>query len=141
MQKQLLKQRDQKQMDIEGLSGYLLKINAEKQHVIHDSGLLYFRGKVESLTGINHEHAKQQRLKKLEAKNDELIREIEASTLASQAFDQETVRENQIFDTIKAKEIDDHLCALSAEHIRFYTHILDCWQRLVPELELARHRA
>ncbi|KAG5439867.1 hypothetical protein PCANB_000149 [Pneumocystis canis] len=82
-QKQLLKQRDQKQMDIEGLSEYLMKINTEKEQIIHGTGFLYLREKVESLTGINQEQSKQDRLKKLEKKNDELQREIEISKQAN----------------------------------------------------------
>lgn len=123
MQKQLLKQRDQKQMDIEGLSGYLLKINAEKEHVIQGSGLLYFREKVESLTGIDHEHAKQERLKKLEAKNEEIKKEIEISKQASQAFDEETIRESEIFDKIKAKEIEENFGTFSNENLNFYKQV------------------
>ncbi|KTW27855.1 uncharacterized protein T551_02822 [Pneumocystis jirovecii RU7] len=140
MQKQLLKQRDQKQMDIEGLSGYLLKINAEKEHVIQGSGLLYFREKVESLTGIDHEHAKQERLKKLEAKNEEIKKEIEISKQASQAFDEETIRESEIFDKIKAKEIEENFGTFSNENLNFYKQILESWEKIIPELELAKQK-
>ncbi|KAG4303949.1 hypothetical protein PORY_002602 [Pneumocystis oryctolagi] len=140
MQKQLLKQRDQKQMDIEGLSSYLLKINLEKQQVIQSSGLLYFREKIESLTGIDHEKAKQDRLKKLDEKNEEIKKEIEISKQASQAFDEETIQENKIFNKIKEKEIKENFSTFVKENIRFYKQILENWEKIVPQLELSQQK-
>ncbi|QSL64697.1 hypothetical protein MERGE_001999 [Pneumocystis wakefieldiae] len=139
-QKQLLKQRDQKQMDVEGLTEYLIKVDLEKDRVIQGSGLLYLREKVENLTGINHEQAKQDRLKKLEKKKDKLQREIEISKIASDAFDEETIRENNIFDKIKTKEIQENFGTFANENINFYKQVIENWTKIIPELEHAKER-
>lgn len=139
-QKQLLKQRDQKQMDIEGLTEYLMKIKLEKEQIIQGTGFLYLREKVESLTGIDHEQAKQDRLKKLEEKNERLEKEIEISKLESRAFDEETIHENSIFDKIKIKEIGESFETFANENINFYKQIMEIWEKIIPELELAKQK-
>ncbi|EMR11712.1 hypothetical protein PNEG_00146 [Pneumocystis murina B123] len=139
-QKQLLKQRDQKQMDIEGLTEYLMKVDLEKERVIQSSGLLYLREKVENLTGIDHEQAKQDRLKKLEKKKDKLQKEIEISKIAGDTFDEETIRENNIFDKIKTKEIQESFSTFANENINFYKQVIENWTKIIPELEHAKQK-
>lgn len=148
--KALLKSRDQKQMDFEGLTSYLSKSSQERDqlasgpayHSAHSSlssslssPIGFVRSKVEDLRGIDHEQARKERVRRLELQIDSLTGEVDAARRTSEMFDEEVVKEVDIFERTKASEFRDTLGGLAAAHIDFYDGTIQTWERYIAEME------
>jgi len=64
----------------------------------------FIRNKMEDMRGVDHETARQERLRKLELKIQELNREVESAKQTSEMFDEQVVREVGDFERIKGVE-------------------------------------
>ena len=137
--KNLLRTRESKQLDFEGLSEYLAKSAAERdsQASQQGSGLGasgFLRSKVEDFRGIDHDTARRQRVRKLEVEIERLTSEVEQSKKASEAFDEHTVKEISDFERIKAAEFKDTLGDLADAHVTFFQGTIETWERFLEDM-------
>lgn len=145
--KQLLKTREQKQLDFEALVDYLNKAvydrdmlaslppNTSYGQNLTSIPASFIRSKMEDIRGQDHETLRRERVRKLELRIDELTREVESARKTSEMFDEEVVRETADFERIKAVEFRDSLGMLSQRHEEFYAGVVRIWERFVGELE------
>ena len=142
--KSLLKTREQKQLDFEGLTDYLQKATSERDILASSNPYAtgsplnpanFIRNKVEDIRGVDHETARRDRARKLELKIEELNREVESAKSTSEMFDEQVVREVHDFERIKGLEFRDSLGALASEHMNFYQGVVDTWQRFLLDME------
>lgn len=125
---QLIKLKDQKQIDYEELSEYLTKSINEKNNLISGyGGSNFFTNKLEEFAGINQEAARREKIDKLESKISSLSGELESAKRIADAFEQETLREVALFEELKTKELKGSLGSLADHHIEFYQKMLDAW--------------
>ena len=143
--KSLLKTREQKQLDFEGLTEYLQKASAERDSLASSNPYYssssslnpatFIRNKMEDMRGVDHETAKQDRLRKLEVRIEELNREVGSAKTTSEMFDEQVVREISDFERIKGLEFRDSLGSLARNHCVFYKSVIDTWERFLGEME------
>ncbi|CAB4409033.1 unnamed protein product [Rhizophagus irregularis] len=135
--KNVLKLRDQKQVDFEELSEYLQGALIEKENLVStgkgSTGLSSFL--VDYIKNVDQEQAKKERLQKLDAKITELKREVESSNDISEKFSDEIVKEYEVFQNIKTVELKDSLLAYTDRHVEFYRQGLQLWEEIIPILE------
>ena len=140
--KNLLKSREQKQLDFEQLTEYLTK--ATTDHAVlantHGSAGLtgpggFIRAKIEDVRGVDHEQSRRDRLRRLEMRIDELTKEVEESKKTSEAFDEEVVKEVADFERIKRIEFKTQFGALADAHVEFYGANIANWERYLHEME------
>ncbi|RMZ86853.1 hypothetical protein DV736_g5922, partial [Chaetothyriales sp. CBS 134916] len=155
--KSLLKTREQKQLDFEGLTDYLQKATSEHDILAssasagggggggshshsHGASALnpaaFIRNKVEDMRGVDHETARKDRTRKLEVKIQELTREVESAKSTSEMFDDQVVREVADFDRIKGLEFRDALGGLATQNIRFYESVIHTWERFLADMDV-----
>ncbi|KAL8811354.1 MAG: hypothetical protein Q9223_007550, partial [Gallowayella weberi] len=106
--KSLLKAREQKQLDFEGLTEYLTKAAYDRDSLASAHGSAgsgpggFIRSKIEDVRGVDHEQSRRERVRKLELKIEELTREVDNARRVSEMYDEEVVREVAEFERIKA---------------------------------------
>lgn len=128
---QLIKLKDQKQIDYEELSEYLTKSVNEKNNLISGyGGSNFFTNKLEELAGINQEAARREKIDKLETKISSLTSELENAKKVADAFEQETLKEVALFEELKTKELKESLGNLADHHIDFYEKMLETWVKV-----------
>lgn len=155
--KNLLKAREQKQLDYEQLTEYLNKSTADRDtlaasgsgHGGHGysgsasgfgAGALggaggFIRSKIEDVRGVDHEQARRDRQRKLELRIDELTREVENAREEADHFADQVVREVESFEWIKRVEFKRQFGGLVDAHIDFYDGAIDVWEGYVKEME------
>lgn len=134
----LLKTREQKQLDFEGLTEYLNKAAYERDTLashgnVGASGFL--RQKIEDVRGVDHEQSRRERQRKLEVQIQRLTTEVESAKKTSEAFDEEVVKEVGDFERIKAVEFRETLGGLADANIEFFQSNVDIWERFVKDIE------
>jgi sorting nexin-4 len=143
--KNLLKAREQKQLDYEQLTEYLNKSTAERDaganggygyggYSVGGAGG-FIRSKIEDVRGVDHEQSRRDRQRKLELRIDELTREVENAREEADHFADQVVHETQNFEWIKRVEFKRQFGGLADAHIEFYSGITDVWERYVLEME------
>lgn len=126
--RQLIKLKDQKQIDYEELNEYLTKSIKEKDDLIAGyGGSNFFTNKLEEFAGINQEASRRDKITKLEERITSLDGELENAKKVADAFEQETLKEINQFESVKAKELKDTLGELADENIKFYEKMLQTW--------------
>lgn len=140
--KNLLKAREQKQLDFEQLTEYLTKSTTDRDTLASShgaSGLTgpggFIRSKIEDVRGVDHEQSRRERLRRLEIRIDELTREVEEAKKTTEAFDEEVVREVGDFERIKRIEFKSQFGALADAHVDFYTETISTWEKYVKDME------
>lgn len=138
--KNLLKAREQKQLDYEQLTEYLNKSTSERDTLQSGHGASsgpggFLRAKIEDVRGVDHEQARRERARKLELRVEELTHEVENARHTSDMFDDEVVREVADFERIKRVEMKSQLGGLADAHVEFYGQVIDVWERYVQEME------
>lgn len=139
--KALLRTREQKQLDFEGLTEYLAKAAADRDMLAsphHGSSMSptnFVRAKLEDMRGVDHEAARRERLRKLELQIERLTAEVESARKTAEMFDEEVVKEVADFERIKAAEFRDTLGNFTESHVTFYEGVIDTWERYVEEQE------
>jgi sorting nexin-4 len=141
----LLKAREQKQLDFEGLTDYLAKAAHDRDTLasnIHSSNPTsvggvsnLLRSKIEDVRGVDHEAARRDRIRRLEMEIDRLTREVEAAKVTSELFDDRTVHECQEFERIRGVETKETLGALADAHLTFFSETVGNWERFIADLE------
>ena len=140
--KGLLKTREQKQLDFEGLTEYLTKAVQDRDYLASSQNYAsltsptgFIRSKIEDVRGVDHEQSRRERVRKLELQIERLTREVENARRTSEMFDEEVVREVADFERIKAVEFRDTLGGLAGKHVEFYEGVVGTWERYVREME------
>ncbi|KAL8694899.1 MAG: hypothetical protein Q9218_000563 [Villophora microphyllina] len=140
--KSLLKAREQKQLDFEGLTEYLAKAAYDRDSLAssaHGSAGMgaggFIRSKIEDVRGVDHEQSRRERLRKLEMRIEELTREVDNARKVSELYDEEVVRETTEFERIKALEFRDTLGGLADRHVEFYQGVIGTWEGYLKEME------
>ncbi|KAL8285429.1 hypothetical protein RB601_006278 [Gaeumannomyces tritici] len=144
--KNLLKAREQKQLDFEQLTEYLNKSRADRDVLASGGygsgggGALagaggFIRSKIEDVRGVDHELSRRERQRKLEMRIDELTLEVERAKRTSEMFDEEVVKEVADFERIKRVELKRQFGALARSHTDFYDATVDVWERYIREME------
>ncbi len=137
----LLKTREQKQLDFEGLTDYLNKAAYDRDTLASSHGSSgggaggFIRSKIEDVRGVDHEQSRRERVRKLELHIEKLTREVEEAKRTSERFDEEVIREVADFERIKAVEFRDTLGALADKHVKFYTDVARTWEEYLKEME------
>jgi sorting nexin-4 len=135
--KSLLKAREQKQLDFEGLSDYLAKAAAERDQLASQHGSTglgasgFLRSKIEDVRGVDPEQSRRDRIRKLELSIEKLTREVEQAKIQSELFDDRTVAEVQEFERIKTVELHDTLGSLADAQIDFFKGTIETWEKFL----------
>ncbi|KAL7268697.1 translation initiation factor eIF4A [Rhizina undulata] len=140
--KSLLKAREQKQLDYEGLSEYLSRASSElvtlNSAPAGSTGLGgpagFFRSKIEDVRGVDHDVSRQERKKKLEEKIEVLSKESERARLLSESFDEKVLEEVETFERIKSSEMKDTLGNLADANVEFYKGMIETWEKMLKEV-------
>ena len=139
--KSLLKAREQKQLDFEGLTEYLNKAAYDRDILASAHGSAgsgpggFIRSKIEDVRGVDHEQSRRERVRKLELRIEELTREVDNARVSSETYDQEVVNEVAEFERIKAVEFRDTLGALADKHVDFYEGIIGTWEKYLKDMD------
>ena len=140
--KALLKMREQKQLDFEGLTEYLTKAVQDRDTLASaqsGSGLVgpgsFIRSKIEDVRGVDHERSRRERVRRLELSIEKLTKDVEDAKRLSERFDEEVVREVGDFERIKAVEFRDTLGGLAVRHVDFYLGVMGTWEGYLREME------
>ena len=138
----LLKTREQKQLDFEGLTEYLAKAVNDRDSLASStpqsalsSPKGFLRSKLEDVRGVDHEQARRERIRKLEMQIERLTHEVEDARRTAEMFDEQVVKEVDDFERIKAAEFKDTLGAFAGNHVQFYEGVAETWERYVREME------
>jgi len=180
----VLKLRDQKQLDFEELSDYLSGVTAERDRLsalinghAGSSGLgigAYIKDRVEAFRGLDDDRSRVEKMRKLDTKIKEVRRSWitlvhglsyhsqlqDAVTTAhetSDAFSDETLREQIIFQHAKEAEMKEMLGNLADGQIEFYKAVswamfricctrltlvfwqaMEEWDRIIPLIQRIR---
>lgn len=142
--KSLLKSREQKQLDHEGLSEYLSKASLERDTLASNNysqtPASFIRSKLEDARGVDHEQSRRERVRKVELQIERLVGDVEDARRTSEAFDMEVVKEVQSFERIKAGEFKDCLGALADKHTEFYNGVIDTWEKYLQDIDSGEGR-
>lgn len=136
--KALLKTREQKQLDYEGLTEYLNKASYDRDMLASGNNsqtpAAFIRSKIEDARGVDHEQSRRERVRKLELRIEELVREVENARRATEAFDGEVVKEVGDFERIKANEFRNTLGGLADKNVEFYNDVVATWERYLRDM-------
>lgn len=140
--KGLLKTREQKQLDFEGLTEYLTKAVNERDSLASNANMGasgFIRAKIEDVRGVDHEASRRERVRKLEVSIRRLQDEVESAKKTTEAFDEEVVKEVADFERIKAVEFRDTLGGLADANCAFFTSTIDTWEKFISDMENESH--
>ncbi|POS83701.1 hypothetical protein EPUL_004244 [Erysiphe pulchra] len=142
--KNLLKAREQKQLDFEQLTEYLNKSTGDRDVVAnphgsggHTGASGFLARRIEDVRGLDHEQSRKERLRKLEIRIQALAGGVEEAKKISEAFDEEVVREVADFERIKRVEFKVQLSELADANIEFYSKVIEGWESFSKEMEAA----
>ncbi|KAI8390057.1 hypothetical protein BD560DRAFT_379787 [Blakeslea trispora] len=147
--KEVLKARDQKQLDFEALSMYLqqTEILLERTQYpgrkFNDRGVGiggiyisdYVTDKLNEVRGMNMEKARQDKLKRLEHRIKELQNAVTKANDESIGFSNQVSKEYDIFQKTKMMELKQGLIAYADCHVNFYKKGTTLWEDILPVLE------
>ncbi|KAI9467959.1 MAG: hypothetical protein EXX96DRAFT_585519 [Benjaminiella poitrasii] len=147
--KDLLKARDQKQLDFEGLSVFLQQtINLRdrtqypgqrhNERGISSGGLYiaeYVTDKLNEVRGVNMAKERQDKLNRLEKRVNELREEVTKTNDDLIAFSNQVVKEFEVFEKSKVLELKQGLLAYADCHVEFYRKGIVIWEKILPTLE------
>ncbi|EIE77394.1 hypothetical protein RO3G_02098 [Rhizopus delemar RA 99-880] len=139
--KDVLKARDQKQLDFEELSRYLDQAALEKERILHpkfnDRANIaeYVTDKINEVRGISMQQARREKLSRLETKIKELQEEVTQANDESNKFSSQVVKEFGLFQKTKIMELKQGLLAYADCHIAFHEKGMSIWEKILPVLE------
>lgn len=141
----VLKLRDQKQLDFEELSDYLSGVSSERDRLAAiisghagSSGLglgSYLKDRVDAIRGADDDRSRVEKMKKLDVKIKELQDAVTTAHETSDAFSDETLREQHIFQRAKESEMKEMMGNLAEGEIEFYKAALEEWDRIIPVIQ------
>jgi len=144
----VLKLRDQKQLDFEELSDYLSGVTVERDRLAAiisghagSTGLglgAYIRDRVDSIRGADDDRSRVEKMKRLDVKIKELQDAVTTAHETSDAFSDETLREQAVFQYAKESEMKEMLGNLADGEIEFYKSAMEEWERIIPVIQRIR---
>ncbi|KIK94757.1 hypothetical protein PAXRUDRAFT_427640 [Paxillus rubicundulus Ve08.2h10] len=144
----VLKLRDQKQLDFEELSDYLSGVTLERDRLsavisghAGSTGLglsAYLKDKVDAIRGADDDRSRVEKMRKLDIKIKELQDAVTTAHETSDAFSDETLREQTIFQYSKEAEMKEMLGNLADGEIEFYQSAMEEWERIIPIIQRIR---
>ncbi|KAF9814185.1 hypothetical protein IEO21_05254 [Rhodonia placenta] len=144
----VLKLRDQKQMDFEELSDYLSGVTTERDRlaaVINghagSTGLgigAYLKDRVDALRGADDDRSRVEKMRKLDGRIKELQDAVTTAHETSDAFSDEVLREQTVFQHAKETEMKEMLGNLADGQIEFYKASMEEWERIIPIIQRIR---
>ncbi|KAF8640568.1 hypothetical protein AX17_000230 [Amanita inopinata Kibby_2008] len=144
----VLKLRDQKQLDFEELSDYLSNVTTERDRLAAvisghagSTGLgigAYLRDRVDAIRGADDDRHRVEKMRKLDVKIKELQDAVTTAHETSDAFSDETLREQTIFQFAKEAEMKEMLGNLADGQIEFYKAAMEEWERIIPIIQRIR---
>ncbi|KAF8632961.1 hypothetical protein AX15_001560 [Amanita polypyramis BW_CC] len=144
----VLKLRDQKQLDFEALSEYLSNVTSERDRLAAvisghagSTGLgigAYLRDRVDAIRGADDDRHRVEKMRKLDIKIKELQDAVTTAHETSDAFSDETLREQAIFQYAKEAEMKEMLGNLADGQIEFYKAAMEEWERIIPIIQRIR---
>jgi len=144
----VLKLRDQKQLDFEELSDYLSGVTSERDRlaaVINghagSTGLglgAYLKDRVDAIRGADDDRSRVEKMRKLDIKIKELQDAVTTAHETSDAFSDETLREQTIFQYSKEAEMKEMFGNLADGQIEFYKTAMEEWERIIPVIQRIR---
>ncbi|KAJ7246325.1 nexin sorting protein [Mycena haematopus] len=144
----VLKLRDQKQLDFEELSDYLSGVTSERDRLAAvisghagSTGLglgAYLKDRVDALRGADDDRSRVEKMRKLDVKIKELQDAVTTAHETSDAFSDETLREQAVFQYSKEAEMKEMLGNLADGQIEFYKAAMQEWERIIPLIQRIR---
>ncbi|KAF9460098.1 nexin sorting protein [Collybia nuda] len=144
----VLKLRDQKQLDFEELSDYLSGVTAERDRLAAvisghagSTGLglsAYLKDRVDAIRGADDDRSRVEKMRKLDIKIKELQDAVTTAHETSDAFSDETLREQAIFQYAKEAEMKEMLSNFADGQIEFYKAAMEEWERIIPVIQRIR---
>ncbi|KAI9031395.1 hypothetical protein DFJ74DRAFT_702404 [Hyaloraphidium curvatum] len=132
--REVLKLRDQKQLDYEDLQEYLTRTMTDRDRYsipgrIGGGGLTgWVRGQYdEKIRGVDPERARLETLAKLERKIIELQEAVAQSNEVSQAFGDEVAKEIDFFQALKGSDFKEFLGDYATAQAEFYKKSMQLW--------------
>lgn len=125
--KATLKQREQKQIDCEALTEYVVRLETEiaaARMGVNNSPKSYLLTKVNDLRGKNSAQARDEQIHKLEARLANLREEATKARELSEQYELVVKREVRIFEHTEILEFQSCLRKLADNQIDFYRRIL-----------------
>ncbi|CAO3600428.1 unnamed protein product [Absidia cylindrospora] len=143
--KTVFRDRDQKQMDFEALSAYLQQTIQDKERIKypgrHDNGTVWnhipelVMDKIKQARGMDMEHARREKMVRLEIKIKDLQDEVALANDTSQSFSEQVIYEFDLFQQYKTNELKHGLAAYVDTHVDFYQKGISIWEKILPALE------
>ncbi|EMD41897.1 SNX4-like sorting nexin [Gelatoporia subvermispora B] len=144
----VLKLRDQKQMDFEELSDYLSGLTAERDRLAAvisghagSTGLglsSYLKDKVDALRGADDDRSRVEKMRKLDTKIKELQDAVTTAHETSDAFSDEVLLEQTVFQYNKEMEMKEMLGNFADGQIEFYKAAMEEWENIIPIIQRIR---
>jgi len=144
----VLRLRDQKQLDFEELSEYLSGVTAERDRLAAiisghagSTGLgfgAYIKDRMDALRGADDDRSRVEKMRKLDTKIKELQDAVTTAHETSDAFSDETLREQVIFQRAKEAEMKEMLGNFTDGQIEFYKAAMEEWDRIIPVIQRIR---
>ncbi|RDB28404.1 Sorting nexin-4 [Hypsizygus marmoreus] len=144
----VLKLRDQKQLDFEELSDYLSGVTAERDRLAAvisghagSTGLglgAYLKDRVDAIRGADDDRSRVEKMRKLDIKIKELQDAVTTAHETSDAFSDETLREQAVFQYAKEAEMKEMFGNLADGQIEFYKAAMEEWERIIPVIQRIR---
>lgn len=120
--KDVLKLRDQKQLDFEELSDYLQATTQDRDKM--DRGVAsYITGKLNEVRGADPDKIKRERTVKLDERTRELKEAIDQTLQISTAFSNQVKKEDDLFNRNKSIEMYDVLKTYTEAKVDFYQDV------------------
>jgi sorting nexin-4 len=138
--KDVLRVRDQKQIDFEELTELLNQQITERDRIRQQkdtgSGITgYLYEKYEGIKGVDHERARVERLAKIESKIKELDQAVKESSDITHLFSKEVVREFGLFRSAKVHDFKTYLGHYAQGQVDHYQLSAKKWDQLITQLQ------
>ncbi|CAO3617238.1 unnamed protein product [Cunninghamella blakesleeana] len=146
--KDVLKLRDQKQLDFEELTDYLQATIKEREKAMHpskyDGGNGYnltgfLTDKLNEVRGADSEKIRREKILRLDDRIHELQDAIEQTNEVSNAFSDQVKKENDYFVQSNAIEMHKALETYADAKVDFYQKGVNIWKNVVQSLEAEDH--
>lgn len=141
--KNVLKLRDQKQLDFEELSDYLQATITEREKTLHprpgDGGSYnlagYFTGKLNEVRGADADKIRREKVLRLDEQIRELQEAVEQTHQVSTGFSEQVKREDGYLARTKSCEMREALSDYTNAKVDFYQQSATIWRDIVNSLE------
>ncbi|OAW00097.1 hypothetical protein PTTG_05942 [Puccinia triticina 1-1 BBBD Race 1] len=140
----VLKLRDQKQLDFEDLSSYLSNLTTERDRIAAgfstNMGISsYLKEKLEFIrSGAETDTSREAKIHKLDGKIKDLQEAVTSAHETSDQFNQEVIKELKVFQDSKAVELKEILNDLADGNISMYKKSIQDWENMIPFFERIR---